>query len=151
MPRSCPSSWATSPKLREALINLILNAVDAIPESGTITLKTSADDKWATIEVTDTGIGMTEDARQRCLEPFFTTKKMGSGLGLSMVLGILRRHNGEVEVRSEVGKGTTVILRFPVGTGTPVAGEAGDRHRESGSTSPCGCWWLMTTPGCGRR
>lgn len=121
-----PVVMGNESQLREALINLILNALDAIPADGIVTLRTLSDAKWATIEVIDTGTGMTEEARQRCLEPFYTTKKLGTGLGLSMVLGIMRRHNGEIEVKSELGKGTTIILRFPLGTGTPTGGEAAE-------------------------
>jgi nitrogen-specific signal transduction histidine kinase/CheY-like chemotaxis protein len=101
-------------ELREALTNLVLNAVDAMPEGGSLTLRTrTAGAGQVAIEVTDTGIGMDEDARRRCLEPFFTTKgERGTGLGLAMVYGVARRHGAAIDVDSAPGKGTTVRLRF---------------------------------------
>ncbi|MFQ5897234.1 MAG: ATP-binding protein [Candidatus Methylomirabilia bacterium] len=110
--------------LREVLTNLIFNAVDAIPESGTITLRARPDGEHAVLEVSDTGTGMTEEVRQRCLEPFFSTKEnRGTGLGLSMVYGIIQRHQGTIDIESEPGKGTTFIIRLPVQT-EQVAGDA---------------------------
>jgi signal transduction histidine kinase len=103
------------PEIREVLTNLIFNAVDAMPEGGVITIRTRAEGAEVILEVIDTGTGMTEDTRRRCLEPFFTTKdEDGTGLGLSVTHGILQRHGGSMDVESEVGKGTTFILRLPV-------------------------------------
>ena len=105
-------------ELREVLTNLILNAADAMAESGRITLRTRSDGTHVVLEVTDTGTGMTEEVRQRCLEPFFTTKgKRGTGLGLAMVYGIIRRHQGTLSIESEPGRGTTIIIRLPVHLG----------------------------------
>jgi signal transduction histidine kinase/CheY-like chemotaxis protein len=107
-------------EIREALINLVFNAVDAMPEGGTLAIRTKAGlgqtKKWqAEVEVVDTGLGMDEETRRRCLEPFFTTKgERGTGLGLAMVYGVMQRHNAEIEFESEVGRGTTVRLLFPV-------------------------------------
>jgi signal transduction histidine kinase len=104
-------------ELREVLTNLIFNAVDAIPGEGTITLRTRQQDGDGIVEVIDTGIGMSAEVRQRCLEPFFTTKgKQGTGLGLAMVFGIIKRHQGTLELDSEPGKGTTVRIRLPACT-----------------------------------
>jgi signal transduction histidine kinase len=101
-------------ELREVLTNLIFNAMDAIPADGLITLRTQRQDDEVIVEVIDTGIGMSADVRQRCLEPFFTTKgDQGTGLGLAMVFGIIKRHQGTLEIDSEPGKGTTVRLRLP--------------------------------------
>ena len=101
-------------ELREVLTNLILNAVHAMPEGGTITLHIRGEAEDVILEVSDTGTGMTEDVRRRCLEPFFTTKgKSGTGLGLAMVYGIVQRHRGTLEIESELGMGTTFRLRFP--------------------------------------
>ncbi|MGD0060823.1 MAG: PAS domain S-box protein [Verrucomicrobiia bacterium] len=108
--------------LREALTNLIFNAVDAMPQGGTITLRTRSINSRAIMEVADTGMGMTEEVRQRCLEPFFTTKgNQGTGLGLSMVYGILQRHMGSVEIETTLGKGTTFRLSLPVAQEPPTA------------------------------
>ena len=111
-------------ELREALTNLIFNAVDAMPEGGVLTLRSrmmiwgeraGATPTHCVIEVVDTGIGMDEDTRRRCLEPFFTTKgERGTGLGLAMVYGVMERHSAEIEIDSEPGKGTTVRLVFTV-------------------------------------
>ena len=101
-------------ELREILTNLIFNAVDAMPQGGTLSFATRAEEEQVVLTIGDTGTGMTEQVRQRCLEPFFTTKgERGSGLGLSMVYGIIQRHSGKVEIESEPGKGTSFILRFP--------------------------------------
>jgi len=109
-------------EIREAITNLVLNAVDAMPGGGRITVRTHAmrnnGDKHplkAVVEVTDTGTGMDEETRKRCLEPFFSTKgKRGTGLGLAMVYGVMERHAGSIEIQSELGKGTTFRLVFPV-------------------------------------
>src|SRR5207247_5763186 len=112
-------------ELREALTNLVLNAVDAMPDGGTLTLRTSVASGQSAaanvsapgrvqVEVTDTGVGMDEETRRRCLEPFFTTKgERGTGLGLAMVYGMVQRHGGDLEIESQPGKGTTVRVIFP--------------------------------------
>jgi signal transduction histidine kinase/CheY-like chemotaxis protein len=106
--------------LREMLTNLLFNAVDAMPDGGRICIETSLDNDRAVIRVTDSGTGMTESVRQRCLEPFFSTKgERGTGLGLSMVYGIVERHRGQVEIQSTVGKGTTFIIRLPLAEDAP--------------------------------
>jgi signal transduction histidine kinase len=101
-------------ELREVLTNLIFNAVDATPGQGVITLGTRQHDGEVIVEVSDTGAGMSAEVRQHCLEPFFTTKgDQGTGLGLPMVFGIIKRHQGTLEIESEPGKGTTVRLQLP--------------------------------------
>lgn len=101
-------------ELREALINLIFNAIDAMPQGGNITLRICTETDHIVLQVSDTGTGMSEETRKRCLEPFFTTKgKRGTGLGLAMVYGIVQRHLGTVSIESELGKGTTFTLQFP--------------------------------------
>lgn len=117
-------------EIREALTNLILNAVDAMPEGGTLTVRTrsataSGDSvPRVLLEVRDTGIGMDEGTRRRCLEPFFTTKgQRGTGLGLAMVYGVAQRHNANIEMESAVGAGTTVRLDFPKAVRKAVTGE----------------------------
>ncbi len=101
-------------ELREALTNLILNAVDAMPKGGTIRVVTARHGDKVTLSVCDTGVGMDDEVRRRCLEPFFTTKgKAGTGMGLAMVYGIACRHEGTIEIDSEPDKGTTFRLVFP--------------------------------------
>ena len=101
--------------LREVFTNLIFNAVDAMPKGGTITVRAFRLDESAVIEVADTGTGMTEEVRRRCLEPFFSTKgDRGTGLGLSMVFGIIQRHSGIIDIRSQTGQGTTFVITLPL-------------------------------------
>jgi PAS domain S-box-containing protein len=101
--------------LTELMTNLILNALDAMPDGGTLTIATRQEpDRGVAIAVADTGIGMPEAVRRRIFEPFFSTKgEAGSGLGLSMAYSIVRRHGGDIDVESEPGRGTTFTLRFP--------------------------------------
>jgi len=123
-----PSFLSEPTDVREALINLVFNAIDALPQGGTITLVTRTVDRPALesngtnqgeieVAVRDDGIGMDEKIRQRCLEPFFSTKAQrgGSGLGLSMVYGMMQRHKGNIEIESAPGRGTCVRLAFPIG------------------------------------
>jgi PAS domain S-box-containing protein len=106
--------------IRDALTNLIFNAVDAMPEGGALTVRTrrsGARGKEASdrveLEVVDSGVGMDEETKRRCLEPFFTTKgERGTGMGLAMVYGMARRHGAELEIDSAPGAGSTVRLRF---------------------------------------
>jgi signal transduction histidine kinase/ActR/RegA family two-component response regulator len=114
-------------ELREALTNVVFNAVDALPQGGVITLITRAvtrrglqeggsAEQALQIEVRDNGVGMDEKVRQHCLEPFFTTKHKsgGTGLGLAMVYGMVKRHDGSVEIESTPNRGTCVRLIFPI-------------------------------------
>ncbi len=101
-------------ELREALLNLVQNAVDAMPNGGTLTIRTVRSESEACVLISDTGCGMSDDVRDRAFEPFFTTKGAGgSGLGLSEVYGIVRRHRGRVDISSEPARGTTIRLGFP--------------------------------------
>lgn len=110
-----PRVFGNESEMREVLTNLIFNAVDAMPKGGTLTLRTAVKNGQAVLEVSDTGLGMTEEVRQRCLEPFFTTKgDRGTGLGLAMVYGIIHRHKGAIAIRSEPNKGTTFTIGLPL-------------------------------------
>ena len=103
-------------ELREALLNLVQNALDAMPGGGTLRIRTTKGPAEISVAVSDTGTGMSAEVRERAFEPFFTTKGVnGTGLGLAEVYGIARRHRGRAEIESEVGKGTTVRLVFPAG------------------------------------
>jgi len=110
-----PTVPANESELREALANLVFNAIDAIPKRGTITIRTEVMGRWLVVTVTDDGLGMTEEVHARCLEPFFSTKSMeGTGLGLGSVYGIVRRHDGEIEIQTEQGRGTSVAISLPL-------------------------------------
>ncbi len=134
LPPDLPGIMAVENEIRDALTNLILNAVDAMPAGGVLTIRTRAislpapqnEQEPAThvcLEVCDTGVGMDEETRRRCLEPFFTTKgERGTGLGLAMVYGMVQRHTSEMEIESKPGAGTTIRLIFAVAT--PVTASA---------------------------
>jgi signal transduction histidine kinase/HAMP domain-containing protein len=103
--------------LREVVTNIILNAVEAMPDGGRLLVQTSAWAGWVTLTFSDTGTGMSEDVRRRMFDPFFTTKGSGgTGLGMSVSYAIVKRLGGEILVESAVGQGTTVRLRLPAGT-----------------------------------
>lgn len=133
-----PLVSANGSELREALQNLIFNAVDALPRGGDITLRTftvgGPNPEWVVVEVRDNGVGMDEETRARCFEPFFSTKgEQGSGLGLAVVYGIVQRHDGKIEVDSKVGEGTTVRVFLPAvapKTGTAAEGEEPGPQRQ---------------------
>jgi two-component system, cell cycle sensor histidine kinase and response regulator CckA len=100
--------------LREVLMNLVLNAIDAMPSGGRLGVKTWADGQGVHCEVSDAGVGMSDEVRQRALDPFFTTKgPKSTGLGLSVTYGIIQRHNGKLEIDSAPGRGTTVRITLP--------------------------------------
>jgi CheY-like chemotaxis protein len=100
-------------------MNLCVNAVDAMPEHGTLTLRTrNLDEAWIEVQVEDTGLGMASDILEKALDPFFTTKEVGkgTGLGLSIVYSTVQAHHGQIELWSQPGQGTCVTMRFPAGT-----------------------------------
>jgi signal transduction histidine kinase/ActR/RegA family two-component response regulator len=118
-----PIIMGSEVEIRDALTNLVFNAVDAMPEGGTLMLRTQSalsrgnvgDESFSDVcvEVSDTGVGMNDETRRRCLEPFYTTKgERGTGLGLAMVYGMIQRHSAELEIDSVVGKGTAVRVLF---------------------------------------
>jgi signal transduction histidine kinase/CheY-like chemotaxis protein len=102
-----------SSDLRNAFTNIIFNAIDAMPNGGILSIKTKQVNNYIYVDFKDTGIGMTEETVERIFDPFFTTKGvLGNGLGMSEVYGIIKRHNGKINVLSEVGNGTTIKIRF---------------------------------------
>ncbi|MBT8486010.1 MAG: PAS domain S-box protein [Phycisphaerales bacterium] len=108
-------------RLTQAVLNLVVNAGEATPERGNITVwaETSPDGQWVRIGVTDEGVGMTPDVKVQAFDPFFTTKRRGmsTGLGLSLVHGVVAASRGTIDVDSTPGKGTTFVLSLPVATG----------------------------------
>ena len=119
---SLPNLTADFDQLQQVCTNLILNAIQAIPEKGRLTLRTSANDNWLKVEVEDTGCGISQENMRKLFTPFFTTKEKGKGvgLGLAVAYGIIQRHQGKIEVKSKEGEGTTFTIHLPV------------RHEEKG-------------------
>lgn len=102
-------------ELREVLINIINNALDAMSQGGTLSFRTWKDSGAVFVSITDTGVGMSDDIRLKVFDPFFTTKGVkGTGLGLSVAYSIIKRHGGKIKVESQMGKGSTFILEIPI-------------------------------------
>jgi CheY-like chemotaxis protein len=124
----------TVEELREALLNLLNNGLEAMPAGGTFTFHAASEGEHVVIRAADRGCGMSEETRRRVFEPFFTTKgAQGNGLGLAVVWGIVARHGGEITVDSALGHGTTFTVRLPVPTVLPA-----DPGAEGGSRLPEG-------------
>ncbi len=131
-------------ELREVLVNMVFNAVDAMPSGGVLTLSAEEAHGSVIISVGDTGTGMSAEVRSRIFDPFFTTKgKAGLGLGLAVSYGIIRRHEGTVEVESEIGRGTIFRIRLPIADQAAhalptveVASPAPSSHPEPVATVP---------------
>ncbi len=121
--QNLPRVLGDSTHLQTLFLNLITNALDAMPRGGVLTIKTkqvppspsTEDRRWLEVSIADTGIGITEESRKRIFDPFFTTKKMGEGTGLGLAIcdKIIKEHSGRIEVRSEVGKGSTFFISIP--------------------------------------
>ncbi len=110
-----PSIAGNEDELREALVHLVFNAIEAITQRGRITIRTEVQGRWLVASVSDNGMGMSDEVRARCIEPFFTTKgDQSGGLGLGSVYGIVTRHDGEVDIQSDPGRGTSVSISLPL-------------------------------------
>jgi len=111
-----PEVMASTNQMRQVMLNILKNAKEAMPKGGTLTVRTSKEDKNVLIHVQDTGVGIPEEIRDKIFEAFFTTKQRvkGVGLGLSVCYGIIKDHGGEIKVESEEGKGTTFMIRLPI-------------------------------------
>lgn len=113
-----PTVPGNEQELRELLVSLIFNSVDAILKRGVITIRTVVRGRWLVLTIADDGVGMSEEVRAQCLEPFFSTKEEeGNGLGLGSVYGIVRRHEGQLDIQSELGRGTSVAVSLPLDRG----------------------------------
>lgn len=114
---SLPTALADAAQLQQVFMNIILNAAEAMNGRGTLFLRTELDEEKNTIEVeiTDTGSGIAKENLARLFEPFFSTKPVGegTGLGLAISYGIIKRHEGDIKIKSEVGRGTTLIVTLP--------------------------------------
>jgi signal transduction histidine kinase/ActR/RegA family two-component response regulator len=128
-----PTVMAIEGELREALVNLVFNAIDAMPGGGRLVLRSGRTNEGARrvfIEVVDSGIGMDDVTRRHCLEPFYTTKgERGSGLGLAIVYGIAQRHGAEIDIESVPGEGTAFRMIFPEVSQPPRPAAAADIER----------------------
>jgi signal transduction histidine kinase len=104
---------ADSELLHRAISNLVLNALDAMPQGGTLTLRTLRDAQRVAIEVSDTGVGLTAEECERLFTPYYTSKQQGTGLGLAIVQSVVSDHGGTVSVNSQPGRGTTFRIELP--------------------------------------
>jgi signal transduction histidine kinase len=137
--QNLPPVLGDSTHLQTLFLNLITNALDAMPKGGVLTIGThqispplsSEDRRWLEVSIADTGIGITEESKRRIFDPFFTTKKVGEGTGLGLAIceKIIKEHSGRIEVKSEVGKGSTFLISIP-------AIERSDTDEQSTSPSP---------------
>jgi signal transduction histidine kinase len=116
--RGPDTAWVDSFQLKQAVLNLILNALQATRAGGHLVLRTSGDRKRLVIAVSDDGEGMTPETLEKAFIPFFTTREEGTGLGLPLVRRIAEQHGGSVEISSRPGTGTTVTLVFPAPAGS---------------------------------
>lgn len=120
LPEECPPVEGDPKQLAQVVLNLLLNAVEAMPQGGTLTIRTTVkvnpDDlkEFLQLIIKDTGQGISEKDRPYLFDPFFTTKAGGTGLGLSIVYSIIQKHNGRIEVESDLGKGSSFILSLPI-------------------------------------
>jgi len=124
-----PLLFVDADQIQQVFMNILLNAADAMAgNSGTLTIKTDLKDKMAEISFTDTGCGMTKEHLSKLFAPFFTTKETGkgTGLGLAISYGIIQSHNGDIEVESKVGKGSTFRIKLPIEKQNEELGRAGD-------------------------
>jgi len=113
---------ADADMLHRAISNLVLNAMDAMPQGGVLTLRTRAEDGKVLIEVADTGSGLTPEECERIFTPYYTSKQHGTGLGLAIVQSVVSDHGGSVRVRSEPGRGTAFVIELPSGWDKQNAG-----------------------------
>jgi two-component system NtrC family sensor kinase len=121
--RPVPKVRADYGQLRQAFVNIALNACEAMSKGGTLKVASlpHPGEKMIDVVFTDTGPGIPPDHLSKILDPFFTTKEKGTGLGLSVVYGIVERHGGKLDIRSQVGQGTTVTIRLPMAAAAPAS------------------------------
>ena len=100
-------------KIKQVMINLILNAMQAMPKGGKLHLTTCVSEKFVEATVSDTGLGMNSKTMERVFDPFFTTKPSGIGLGLSTCQQLVKQHSGQITVDSVIGQGTTITIKLP--------------------------------------
>ena len=123
---SLPDITADQSQMTQVLVNTVVNAIQAMPNSGKLTIRTLASDKFVSLIVEDTGVGMEKNIANQIFQPFFTTKDVGvgTGLGLSVVYGIVTSHGGSIDVDSKVGRGTRIKIKLPCTEPAETNGEA---------------------------
>jgi signal transduction histidine kinase len=109
-----PPLLAVTDQLTQVFLNLVINAAEAMPQGGALTITTARDNDWIDVSLSDTGPGITPEEASKIFEPFYTTKATGTGLGLAISYGIIERHGGRITVTSEPGHGATFTVRLPV-------------------------------------
>jgi len=121
-------------ELREVLVNMIYNAIDAMPSGGEIRMSSQESNGRVVLSIADSGTGMTPEVKSRLFDPFFTTKgKGGTGMGMAVSFGIIRRHNGSIDVESEPGRGTTFRISLPVAESVGTNVESGSERADAAS------------------
>jgi signal transduction histidine kinase len=125
---SVPPVSADPVMLRRVVENLVLNAIDAMPQGGKLTFRTSANDKYAVLEVSDTGVGLTPEECERVFTPYYTSKQHGTGLGLAIVQSVISDHKGRITVSSRKNEGTTFHLELPVAEDVQQSNWATNEH-----------------------
>ena len=120
-PAALPRLMIDNNAIKQALLNIIKNAMNAIKDSGTITIGAKIDSNNIIVSIKDTGVGIAEEALGKIFEPYYTTRSSGTGLGLTVVYKIMKEHEGDIQVQSVVGAGTTVRLMFPIPSGEHLA------------------------------
>jgi signal transduction histidine kinase len=123
-----PLAFGDGPKLQQVLMNLILNARDAMPHGGRLVISTESDEDSAVVEVRDTGLGIAPEHLAKIYDPFFTTKQIGkgTGLGLAVSYGIVRDHGGHIDVESKLGEGTRFQITLPLAATRQMFATASD-------------------------
>jgi signal transduction histidine kinase len=117
--------------VKHALLNLIKNALDAMPDGGELNIRTRSNGDMVLVEITDNGEGIEQETMGKIFEPYFTTKDFSSGLGLPLVFKIIKEHNGEISVKSKHGEGTTFTISFPIPQGEKrLIGFKGEKQYE---------------------
>jgi signal transduction histidine kinase len=109
-----PQAQVDRERMEQALTNLVLNAVEVMPNGGTLGIRLNGNEHWLIITISDTGPGISHDVQRRIFEPFFTTKARGTGLGLAVTQRIIEEHGGTIEVSSEIGEGTKFTIHLPL-------------------------------------
>jgi signal transduction histidine kinase len=112
------TAWVDGFQLKQAVLNLVLNALQATPAHGHVVVRTSGDEERLAVAVSDDGEGMSPETREKAFTPFFTTREEGTGLGLPLVRRIAEQHGGSIEIASTAGQGTTVTMVFPAPAGS---------------------------------